>query len=864
MFLKNKPLVLSVTFFALVLGAGAAFYLNPSQLDGLALFQSNVDHKKRKHSEQLSDAFAGQHDRHSQTEVEFISDIRFMAEWDEQDFKKIEKEILSPLLKSIKTKNLSTLAFHTPELFSIQGLPVQTNLLERKRVVDGIEEYVWMSRPNPVLGFSDSKRSFQNYLSQFSEISDADFVATEVLSSIEERGEYMEMNSAEIRIRFDLRGLTSTNERRHDRGEMIAKVSRLIGDKWSLEGLNFVNGETLMKKTPTFVDATEQLGLKNIQSYLRKEAIRRGGYALSLSDINNDGNVDIFVGAMGNSQLLVGNGQGSFQNMPTDLDHETLVKSAVFADFNNSGKQDLLVVRFEPSKFLEGQSNEEVIIYENKGEGKFVKNHQAFKNSIDTSSYDHAMPAAVADFNNNGLLDIYVGFPGNKDFTFFSSRDLSLRSDKRVQGLYLNQGDGSYKDILAEGGGGDFQVFNDSRGSVVFPHSALAADFNRNGHMDILVIDDVGNLSPMYRNRGDGGFDQSAKAIGLSNSQFGMSTSLGDYNNNGMFDVLMTNVNFHSIERMQKSTKLNYGMPYTQMGTNGLRLFQAEKFNGDVIYTDVTERSGLDFTGEGLAGVEFIDYNNNGLLDIYVVNGLWSGTNSDKTQDISSWYARAGSNMVRLLKSIAYEDDQTSQTSSFLMRILQNFKGDVLNTKQQMESGDRPSLAGFQRNRLFRNNGDGTYTEVGFLEGVDSIADGYIVGLGDLNNDGRMDMVLRNGDPGSTEVEFAPVQVYLNNSPNKMKSTTLALEGTRGNKDAIGTIVEADVAGKTLTRQLVANNGTAQSQRLIHLGLAENDKIDELRIYWPLGKVQTLKNIPAGHHKIIEPIDSPVNASAMK
>ncbi len=831
----------------------------------LVAFKTEIEHQKRAAS-RLSEVGPSEELRFGrQSETDTVSYLQFIAEWDEQDYRVIERELISPLLKDFKNQNIQSLNKLTQnqEALILQGLPVAQSDFDLRQTIDGIDELNW-GETSKVQGVSDVSQSLQAYINQFSSVEHVDLVGTEILSSKETRGAEGEMLTAEIKFRFDLRGFTQDQKRRQDRGHLVATVKRIKGDEWSLESLTFLQGESLLKSAPSFKNATASVGLDNIKSYLRTEAIRRGGYALSLTDMDSDGIVDILVGSMGKTQILKGQTDGRYVRMPTSVDDETLVKSAVFADFRNRGVQDLLVVRFEPSKFIKGMANEEVVIYENDGNGAFTKNPKAFKNSIDTSHYDHAMPAAVGDFSNNGLLDIYVGFPGNKDFTFFSSRDLDLRAEKRIQGLYFNQGDGSYLDILAKNNSGDFQVFNNNAGSVVFPHSALAADFNRSGHTDILVIDDMGNLSPMYRNRGDGTFDQNAQKIGLTNNQIGMSAALGDFNNNGIFDVVMTNVNFHAAERINASSLKNLGVKYTQFGTHGLRLFQGRKENGEIVYSDMTSSAGLDFSGEGLAGVEFIDYNNNGLLDIYVVNGLWSGTTDEKSQDLSSLYARAGKLAEVFIKKFAPESEAASKTSSFLMTILQTFRGDVLNPETQIADGNRPSLAGFQRNRLFRNNGNGTFTEVGFLEGVDSIADGYIVGLSDLNRDGKMDLVLRNGDPGSVDNHFAPVEVYLNQNENDMKSVILSFEGMSGNRDGVGVIVEADVNGQTLTRQLIANNGTAQSEKILHLGLAGSDRVDELRVLWPLGKTQTIKDLPAGRHHLIEPKVTRMSAAVSK
>ncbi len=848
-----------ITIASLVLISFAAIFvfgLNKNkEKNNLVIFKSTIEHTERKPNRfdefgpdarlKLGAAF----------ETDKTSYFRFLSEWDEQDYKVIEKSLISPLIAAIKTKKLNSLNQLSKNAndMVLEGLIIGNGNLNQTNMADGIQEFSW-NTSNRFQGTDQIKNALEKYTSAFSEIQYVDMVAREVLSPVEKRGPNAEMLKAQIHLKYDLRGLGVENKiRRQDRGDIIASVTRIKGNEWSLDKIQFVKGETLTKETPAFLNATHTVGLDNIKSYLRKEAIRRGGYALSLTDVDKDGMVDMLVGSMGETQLLKGQADGRFVRTPSALDKETLVKSAVFADYRNKGTQDLLIVRFEPSKFIKGQANEEVVIYENDGKGDFKKNENAFRKSIDTASFDHAMPAAVGDYNNDGLLDIYVGFPGNKDFTFMGAHNVTAPSGKRVQGLYLNHGDGSYIDSSKAESTTGIQLQNNPGGSLVYPHSALAADFDRNGFMDILVIDDMGNLSPMYKNSGDGKFNQSAQRIGLTNNQIGMSASIGDFNNDGVFDVMMTNVTFNAAQRLNASSLKNYfGAPYSPADTYGLRLFQGQKEkNGEVTYEQ--KDAGLDLSGEGLAGLEFIDYNNDGLLDIYVTNGLWSGTTEDKSQDLSSLYSRAGTAAALFIKMFADDNKDSKKTSSFLMRILQSFKGDIATPDRLDPKGDRPSLAGFQRNKLFRNNGNGTFSDVGFLEGVDSVSDGYIVALSDLNKDGKMDVVLRNADPGSVDNKFGPVEVFLNQTTNGNQSVILTFESTSGNKDAIGVTAEADIGGKTLTRQLIANNGTAQSEKLLHFGLGNKNSIDELRVLWPSGKMQTLKNIPAGRHHLIEP-----------
>jgi hypothetical protein len=274
----------------------------------------------------------------------------------------------------------------------------------------------------------------------------------------------------------------------------------------------------------------------------------------------------------------------------------------------------------------------------------------------------------------------------------------------------------------------------------------------------------------------------------------------------------------------------------------GLRLFKGQ---GEKGFNDVTKTAGLNQTvGQGAAGFTFLDYNSDGLMDIYLANGLWSG--NPEGDDVSSLFliglAKNHEKMRMGLKDNAtgFKEYLRAQQGSI------SADGKVTNMK-----GMNPNLLGYQHNRLMRNNGDGTFTDVAFMEGVDSIADGYIVG-NVINADGSPDLVLRNGDPGATTTKAFPVVQYFRNGRTaKDKSIQLTFEGTRSNKDAIGTFVIATFKnGSKQVQHLVANSGSLQNER--KLRFVSSSKIPTLEIHWPSGTIQKMKNVTPGTYMVKE------------
>jgi hypothetical protein len=681
------------------------------------------------------------------------------------------------------------------------------------RSLDGISEFKW----NPY-----RKQSIREYFSEFSRIEDVDFVT----KSYFWKNEDISSGEIKLNIDFDIRGFLADNQRRTDRGSFQAILINQSGE-WKVKNISIKAAETLKaSRAPSFEDVTKIAGLDKIPVYSRDEAIRRGGYALAISNGSESSGPDIFVGSSKKSSVWKNLGNGKFESLENiNIADHTLVKSAVFADFENVGRSDLLLVRFTPK-----QLDSDVVFYKNIGDGKFEEKKDFVLNRWKSN---YAMPLAVADYNNDGKLDFYVGFPGAKDFTNLQKNGL-FQEGSMMQGLFMNKGSYIFDDVTKTSG----MSFLNNQPTQVFAHSSMAYDIDKDGKQDVLVVDDRGNLSPIYRNLGDGKFEAINQKLGISTHSFGMGVAIASVSNDGNPDVLISYVNFSGSDRLamkSNRTELN------AMGGGGLRFF---KNLGNGTFVEKTKEAGLEWAGEGVAGAEFIDYNSDGFQDIIVSNGLWSGTS--KNQDIGSEFVIAAASFGGgNLNDLSVHTN--SETQSVPMKFLKSFRGSVDQMKYDPK-GKSPSMAGYQRKRLYRNNQDGTFTELGFLEGIDFTADGYIVAKGDIDTDGKQDLIFRNADPGTDEVRFPVVQVFRNKNANG-NDLFIELKGDAkkgSNADAIGALVKVEVGGRTLTQALVANNGPAQSEKVLHFGLGNYAKAERVEVRFPSGAVQMYKNVPAG------------------
>jgi hypothetical protein len=726
------------------------------------------------------------------------------------------------------------------------------SLVEKNTIWSKLEVPLVNARKINTIDFYDVKNSGETqgktelmsnlnlFFSHFEKIQFVDFKVNKYVAPVHYRQKNsFDFKELDVELSFDIRGTDKNSALRQERGIWNLKL-KLVGKVWKIALLTSGIHEILVNSSPSFKDVTKGSGLQGVITYQRLEAIRRGGYAIAMEDFDNDGNVDVYVGSYGPGKLFKGQKDGTFKEVTdSGLKSEKYVKSAVWADFDNDNKKDLLIVKFIPNQEITKQDNffeynNSVVLYKNLGNGKFEK--KGGLNEDDPTA--DAMPAAVADFNNDGLLDIYIGYPGSRDFTDYS---YVSNDGMKSQGVYLNKGNFEFKtEKMSAYAAWNYEKF--SHQQKLFPHSSTAIDFNQDGKMDIVVVDDRGHLSPAYENVGNSKFIQSNASIGIQNYSIGMGAAYGDINNDGLIDLLLSSVTSKAHERLEHSCAINWEQRGDTSG-NSLKLFVGMKNGNKKTFTEAGLNFGLKDVGEGLGAVELIDYDNDGYLDIYVTNGLWSGT--DKRQDLASVFARSST----YGREQSLREARNKTTQSEVMTVLSNYKGDLAGGKRQ----DRLSLAGFQRNRLFRNNGNNIFTEVGFLEGVDSIADGYIVSIVDYNNDGRQDMVLRNADPGTIDVHYSPVQLLQNNNSNT-NSLRIKLLGSKSNRDAIGTeVTVVNEKGLKQTKQVIGNNGTAQSEMTLHFGLADSKLMKEVYIKWASGTRTVLKDVKPGFIKIEEP-----------
>jgi hypothetical protein len=497
----------------------------------------------------------------------------------------------------------------------------------------------------------------------------------------------------------------------------------------------------------------------------------------------------------------------------------------------------------------------------------------------------------LIDFDNDGWLDLY----------FVNGNSLE-RFDRRQPGrgnrLYRNLGGGKFLDVTQAAG---------MRGTGAWGMGGCVGDVDNDGFDDALVTNF--GLNDFYRNNGNGTFTNTTVAAGLgAGATWHTGCAFGDYDSDGDLDLYVANYARFSLAAARKGApyaKLPAGTPIQSPPPTDYGLTPHQFFEnvGGGRFVDASERAGVTKTpgGYGL-GVVWGDFDNDGDSDVYVANDLspnhlFRNEGNKVFREIGDASGSAFNVDGRVQASMGvdaadydndgdldvvvtnYSDDRSTlykndgnatfvdESERVGLRVsplmgwgvqfvdldLDGLQDLVAVNGHLFPEMDKPQVrinragqriespfVGFHQPALFyRNVGGGVLRQLEMPAGTDAARPRVSRGLavGDLDNDGRMDLVLSNQDDRPA--------ILMNETP-PAGWLMVKLVGTRSNRSAIGARVSITVGGRSQIRE-VRSGGSYLSQGDLraHFGLGAARTVDELTIRWPSGQVQRRQAVQA-------------------
>ena len=434
--------------------------------------------------------------------------------------------------------------------------------------------------------------------------------------------------------------------------------------------------------------------------------------------------------------------------------------------------------------------------------------------------------------------------------------------------LYRNDGDGVFVDVT------------DAAGLADRPSgwASLFFDFDRDGDLDLLVTRDgwLGDApNSLYRNNGAGTFTDVADAAGVAGHTDSFTATLGDVDNDGWLDIYVAN-----------------GISQPQGASNALY-----RNRGDGTFVDIAPKAGVAHPGRSI-GTAFGDYDNDGWLDLFVVNmdgpnALYrnngDGTFADVTRQAGIAAPQDG------FVSFFFDYDNDGWLDLFATGWTRDMSEVLLSAVTGQPASERTRLA------LYHNNGDGTFTDVTSRAGLARTYGAMAAQFGDMDNDGNLDIYLGTGAPpldtrepnklfwnsgngtfldvtesarvgnlgkghgatftdydrdgdldlyvpvGGTEPSDRQANSFYRNDGTPHQWVALRLIGTTSNPDAIGSRVRVTTDRGVLHRGVSGGTGFgSMNDPLMVVGLGAATRIDELHIRWPSGVRQQFRDLAVG------------------
>ena len=554
------------------------------------------------------------------------------------------------------------------------------------------------------------------------------------------------------------------------------------------------------------------------------QIIEGGGVAVG--DINNDGLLDLYFTGDIENVLYLNTGNLQFRDitMNAKVRGNGHSRGVSMADINNDGYLDILVCREKVESFspmMPHQSNEpdtlNIHLFINNGNLTFSdKAHQYGIRTIGPMRQ-----AVFLDYNKDNRLDIYID-----GSSVYKRNSAAIQNMHSYQGtpkfdagfLYRNENFMYFSNVISNSG----IAFGEPAHFALTP---FATDINQDGWVDLYVTQDFESGDYMFQNM-EGKFVAKSQQYLRHTSFYTMGTDVADLNNDGLLDIVTTDMRPYRNYGQKTST---FETPYDWerlLDNNSKSLVKQQVKNvlqinnGNGSFSEIGEMAGIDATEWSWACLA-ADFDNDGWKDIFIANG--QGFHQFSEMDFPLYM----DSLMRANPSQSRED--------MFKEIQETMTGKSKNTKEEFV------------NFIFKNNGDLTFSNMQNEWGMGPPVNTTGAAYGDLDNDGDLDIVVNN----NRDISF----IYENTANNRVSNPSGAVEKNnylriklshKENLPLLGTTIKIYHQGKMQFMEMQPVRGfQSVSEDAFHFGVAKSTVVDSVIIKWMIGgSIKKLYKVP--------------------
>jgi hypothetical protein len=530
-------------------------------------------------------------------------------------------------------------------------------------------------------------------------------------------------------------------------------------------------------------------------------------HPVMLQDLNRDLLPEVIVA--GYNRVYWNRGNWQFDAVDLCTHPARLVNAAAIADFTGDGLLDLFcAVKNGWPQLFTGEKG-----------GLFPKPPREL--AIADDKLRNPVGLTAGDVDRDGDLDVFIG----QNRTGYQTGEIPTpyfdANDSFPSYLLLNDGKGNFTDATISAGLG---AKNKRRN-----FSCSFIDLDDDGDLDLLLTNDFAG-NDLYLNDGKGGFTDASESLSPKSFAHGMSHTFGDYNVDGRLDFFTIGMSSTTARRLDKLQLGRDDFPehnrHRMLMGYGNRMYLSDGQGGfqQAPFNDTVARTGWSW------GSTTLDFDRDGDQDVYVVNGQTSGKT---TMDYCTRY---------WCHDLYYAaDDRPAEAiQDFFARLGPMFSGNAI------------SWNGYEHNALLMNVSGQEFVNVGFLMDCASELDSRMTVSGDLDLDGKVDLIFEHADVRNRSANLHFLRNQWNHNHHWVG---VHLNSTGAAPSPLGAKISVHLPGrrKLLQHNVTGHSVWTQHANTVHFGLGPVDRIESIEVTWPNGAKSVLAQPNVDQYHVAKP-----------